>query len=294
MKIVRISDGLGNQMFQYAFARKLRLISKEPVYLDNRFINNEDKFAVGEFQNLKGKLGYRKYGLDCFKITLSVTDEQILWKWNYLKRDNVWNKLIYSLARVDFWIWRFWEEDTNVLKKRFDIQKLRGHVYYQGYFFDLKYFDEIKPILQKEFCLKEPIVLPRKLKDVLSYENTVSIHVRRGDFLKLNRNISQSDYYSKAIKRMEERIEKPTYIIFSDDIGWVKENLDIPGEKIFVSEMGFEDYQELIIMKHCKHNIIANSTFSYWAAYLNKNEQKIVICPKGWKTKIIPDEWIKI
>lgn len=259
MKIVRISDGLGNQMFQYAFARKLRLMTKEPVYLDNRFINNEDRFLMGEIQNLKGKLGYREYRLEKFRIELPVADKHILWKWNYLKKDTTRDKLIYSLAEINFWMWCFCKENENLSNKRMNLQKLRGHRYYQGYFFDLKYYDEIKPVLQKEFCLKEPLVLPRKLKEVLDNENTVSIHVRRGDFLKLNRNISQSDYYSKAIKQMEERIKKPIYIIFSDDIAWVKENLAIPGEKIFISEMGFEDYQELTIMKHCKHNIIANS-----------------------------------
>lgn len=294
MKIVRISDGLGNQMFQYAFARKLRLMAKEPVYLDNRFINNEDRFSMGEIQNVKGKLGYRKYGLHGFKIVLPVADEHILWKWNYLKKDTAWNKLIYSFAEMNFWRWCFWKEEENSSKKQMDIQNARGHRYYQGYFFDLKYYDEIRPILQREFCLKEPLVLPKKLKDVLSNENTVSIHIRRGDFLRLNRNISQSDYYAKAIELIEEKLEKPVYMVFSDDIDWVKRNLHIPGENIYVSEMGFEDYQELTIMKHCKHNIIANSTFSYWAAYLNKNEQKIVICPKRWKTKIIPNEWIKI
>jgi hypothetical protein len=74
----------------------------------------------------------------------------------------------------------------------------------------------------------------------------------------------------------------------------VENNLKIDGNVIFVSTLGFKDYEEIMIMKHCKHNIIANSTYSYWGAYLNSNPHKIVVCPRFWGAEIIPDEWIKI
>lgn len=125
-------------------------------------------------------------------------------------------------------------------------------------------------------------------------ENTVSIHVRRGDFVKLFWDISKSDYYARALQRIKALIKDPIYMIFSDDIMWVKENMPIDGRKLYISEMGFKDYEELMIMKHCKHHIMANSTFSYWAAYLNRNPDKVVICPKHWKNSAIPQEWILI
>lgn len=294
MNIVRISDGLGNQMFQYAFARKLQIMTGKKVCLDIRFINNEDMFSVGANQNVKGKLGYRTYGLEHFKIRLSRTDEHTLSKWNYLKQNNIYNKFVFCLAKEKRWFWNWVNEEVNFPKDMDELVRLKCPAYFQGYFFDLKYFDDIKPVLQREFCLKQPIRLSAELQRIMKKENTVSVHIRRGDFLKLNRDISQSNYYIKAIDLINNQVFKPFYLVFSDDIEWVKNNVKFQGEVVYVSDMGYEDYEEICIMKHCKHNIIANSTFSYWAAYLNANPDKIVICPKRWKTAIIPKTWISL
>ena len=293
MNIIRISDGLGNQMFQYAFARKISIISGKKVYLDTRFINNEDLAKNRDKVHFRDKLGHREYGLLHFKINLPVADENVTLQWKYLQQSNFADVIFYNLSLINKWIWQYQNEDLN-FNGEMSKFRLIFPAYYQGYFFDLKYYDDIKRILRHEFSLKEKIRLPRRLRIIMNNKNVVSIHIRRGDFLKLNRDISSSEYYTKAIKFMEANIEKPIYLIFSDDIDWVKNNMDIPGEKVFVSSMGFKDYEELTIMKHCQHNIIANSTFSYWAAYLNSNEDKIVVCPKCWKSKIIPSAWIKL
>lgn len=166
--------------------------------------------------------------------------------------------------------------------------------YYYGYFFELEFYDDIRNILQKEFQLKKPVCLPTELYKVLRNDITVGIHIRRGDFIRLSRDISLKEYYPKALKKMGEYIKNPVYLVFSDDIKWVKEHIKIDARKIYVSEMNFSDFQELTIMRYCKHNIIANSTFSYWAAYLNNNPEKIVICPRRWKKGIIPKEWISV
>lgn len=293
MNIVRISDGLGNQMFQYAFARKISILTGKKVYLDTRFINNEDEIQMGKKVYVTKKLGHRQYGLSHFKIVLQPADEKILLHWRYLQQTDYVKKILYSLSIMNKWVWQYQKEDLNFKKELSEI-RLMFPTYYQGYFFDLKYYDDIKEILQNEFSLKDKIKLPNNLRTLLNSRNTISLHVRRGDFLKLNRDISRSGYYGRAIKYMENRIDKPVYLIFSDDIDWVRENVDIQGERIYVSDMGFKDYEELIIMKHCRHNIIANSTFSYWAAYLNLNVDKITICPKYWKSNIIPEKWIKL
>lgn len=293
MNIVKISDGLGNQMFQYAFARKINIITGRKVYLDTRFINNEDLFALGQNVIFKGKLATREYGLSHFKTVLPIADDKKLFGWKYLQQTGYLQKAVYDLANRDKWIWQYKREDSNfsgeITRAGFVLP-----TYYQGYFFDLKYYDDIKEILQREFSPKEKIKMPQRIRDILFNRETVSIHIRRGDFLKVNRDISGSSYYEKAIHTIESKIVEPVYFIFSDDIEWVRENMNIPGEKIYISEMGFRDYEELTIMKHCKHNIIANSTFSYWAAYLNSNEDKIIICPKRWKTNTIPSTWICI
>jgi hypothetical protein len=120
------------------------------------------------------------------------------------------------------------------------------------------------------------------------------VHIRRGDFLRVNRDISEKGYYKKALEYITDKVSNPTYLVFSDDIEWVKDNMHFEEKTIYVSDMGFRDYEELMIMKHCRHNIIANSTFSYWAGYLNNNPGKIVVCPKGWKTETIPEDWVRM
>lgn len=289
MNIVKISDGLGNQMFQYAFARKLEMVTGKKVKLDIRFINNEDSTKRKEASCLSKKNSYRKYGLDNFKILLEEAEERDLKKWEYLINDAPLSHILYLLEKLNAWPWKYCDEDLTELK----MDNLFP-TYYKGYFFNLKYYDDIKSILQREFSVKDKIKLPSFLNDIIKNEVTISVHVRRGDFTKLNRDISHKDYYPKAIEYINTKVQNPSYLIFSDDIEWVKDNLDICGKRIYVSDLMFQDYEELTIMKHCKHNIIANSTFSYWAAYLNTNPDKIVVCPKRWKTNIIPKEWIKL
>lgn len=294
INIVRISDGLGNQMFQYAFARKLQLMSRNKVYLDTRFINHKDILKRDVKDHFHEKCDYRKYGLHNFKIILPEANESILKKWGFLEKQNDFQKLICNLSQRHLWIRWYNDENQKEQQDLFDLTDCRWPVYFQGYFFNIQYFDDIRHILQKEFCAKVKIEIPFKLYQILKIDNTIGIHVRKGDFTKLSRDISQTEYYLKAMRSLEERVKNPTYLIFSDDIGWVKENIEIHGKKVYISKMGFSDYEELMIMKHCKYFIIANSTFSYWAAYLNNNPEKIVICPKRWKQDIIPKEWIRI
>lgn len=293
--IVKITDGLGNQMFQYAFALRLHIVSGRKVYLDTRFINHEDKSAKERGDWFYQNCDRRKYGLEHFRITLPKANENILKKWKFVNQRNNMEKFVYDLSQNNLWFWRVKDEDRVGLGNTLSL--LKNHIcptYFQGYYFDLRYFDEIRPFLQKEFCLKKPILLTSHLRKILEGNNTVGIHIRRGDFTRVSRDISQKNYYPKAIAAMKEYVEDPVYLVFSDDIEWVKKNLEITGKKIYVSGMVDSDYEEFAIMKHCKHHIIANSTFSYWAAYLNSNPYKVVVCPKRWKTSIIPKEWINM
>lgn len=289
MDVVKISDGLGNQMFQYAFARKLQMNTGVRVFLDTRFINNEDVIIRNEDDYRIRKNDFRKYKLDKLQIELPCAGPNILRHWNYLSEVGAVQQGIYTLSKMGLWPWHYCDENLT------DIQMTSYFpTYYKGYFFHLKYYDDIRKILQREFAPKKKIGIPLALKKALKSGNTVGIHIRRGDFLRLNRDISQKGYYSNALNIVSKKIGQCIYLVFSDDIEWVKKNIKIDGEVIYVSDMEFQDYEELTIMKHCKHNIIANSTFSYWAAYLNENQNKVVICPKHWKTDIIPKDWISI
>lgn len=291
MNVVRISDGLGNQMFQYAFAKKLQMLTGEKVYLDIRYINNEDIYLHNE-DWFHAKCDRREFGLDNFRITLPIADESKLLRWKFIAQRNVLEQVLYKLSQKYLVPWQYRDEDIKkiVFRKKDKIYS----TYYRGYFFKLSYYDDIRKTLQKEFQLRTPVCLPSELFKIMRSDVTVGLHIRRGDFTRLSRDISGKEYYPKALKRMEEYIKDPVYLVFSDDIEWVKENIEIDARKFYISEMNFSDSQEFTIMRYCKHNIIANSTFSYWAAYLNSNPQKIVICPKRWKTDIIPKGWMSI
>ena len=295
MNVVRMFNGLGNQMYQYAFARKLQIITGRTVYLDTRFINNEDNLLCNKKsdkkQRRREKYDLRSYKLDKLQIKLPTANSDILKHWQYLSRTGSLSKTIFEMAQKRLWPYLYYNEYTSVIPI--------GSVwptYYLGNFINLKYYDDIKTILQKEFVLKEKLRLPPELKDILINENTVSVHIRRGDYIRINQDIShKAFYYPDALKLMEQKVGRPLiWLVFSDDIEWVKYNLFIEGKVVYVSDMGFQDYEELMIMKHCKHNIIANSTFSSWGAYLNANPDKIVIYPKIWRVNGMPDNWIGI
>ena len=289
MDVVKIFDGLGNQMFQYAFARKLQINKGREVYLDTRFINNEDGIVHNENLNSRSKFDLRSYELDKFKIKLPVADNDILKHWQYLSKSGSFSHEVYKLAKIGLWPYKY----SNERFTKICMDSILP-TYYRGHFFKLSYYDDIKTILQKEFVLKEKIRLPAALKKILNNDNTVSIHVRRGDYVKLHKEISNKVYYPKALELMAQKVDKPTWLFFSDDIEWVKKYFKTDGKTVYVSDMGFQDYEELMIMKHCKHHIITNSTFSYWGAYLNPNPDKVIVCPKIWQADVIPEEWIRL
>ncbi|MEI6528810.1 MAG: alpha-1,2-fucosyltransferase [Candidatus Falkowbacteria bacterium] len=140
----------------------------------------------------------------------------------------------------------------------------------------------------------------------ISTTNSVSLHIRRGDYVsdpntKAAHYTYGMEYYSSAIKLIDSKLDNPVYFIFSDDIAWVKENLKISSSVIFVSAPSTHDYEELMLMSKCKNNIIANSSFSFWGAWLNQNSNKIVIAPKRWNNvyeseykELLPHSWLKI
>ncbi|MBC7981871.1 alpha-1,2-fucosyltransferase, partial [Candidatus Parcubacteria bacterium] len=177
-------------------------------------------------------------------------------------------------------------------------QKVTGN---HGNYHREKYFIEVKDQVLKQFTLKNP--LSQTAQDVLKNidTNSVSIHIRRGDYVNNNHHGScDLGYYYKALHHIKSKISSPHFFIFSDDIQWAKDNMQI-GEATFVSNGDIPEVEELILMSMCSHNIIANSTFSWWAAYLNQNLHKIVIAPKQWTRKetsdtleILPKTWIQL
>ena len=190
------------------------------------------------------------------------------------------------------------EYSKNKLKK-FD------NIYLSGYWQGEKYLENTNYNINNYFkfnCANKLTKISEKIKNT----NSVSIHFRRGDYvnnIKTNtfHGLCGFNYYNNGIKFISKNISNPIYFVFSDDINWVKQNFKLNYPTIYIEDN--KDYEDMYLMSLCRHNIIANSTFSWWGAWLNKNPDKIVIAPQKWfadkvknknTNKIIPKEWIRI
>ncbi len=167
-----------------------------------------------------------------------------------------------------------------------------------GYWHNQKYFKSFYSQLIKEFeFISKPDIPNEELIKYIKEENSISIHIRRGDYANLD-NILPINYYHNAIDYIKKKVKNPKFIYFSDEPNWVKENLTINNSDIIVDfNDSSEGYNDMRLMSLCKHNIIANSTLSWWGAWINQNPDKIVIAPKSYDNKtndFCPIDWIKI
>lgn len=187
------------------------------------------------------------------------------------------------------------------------IASLNDNCYLEGYWQSERYFKEFSNIIRADFEFKAPISASNnELAVQIVNTNAVSMHIRRGDYISNKKNTSiysvcSLDYYRLAIATVTEKVTNPVFYIFSDDIPWVKSNLTIKAHNVFVDHnKGAESYNDMRLMSLCQHNIIANSSFSWWGAWLNKNPEKIVIAPNKWFSNntndadLIPENWIRL
>jgi hypothetical protein len=299
MIIVQLKGGLGNQMFQYALARKLSLQFRVPFKLD---VSN---LRPG-LTNFLGVTTLRKYALGDFDIHAGFArnkDLPFLSKFPSTRYNNFLNKLVSTFQPRGRQVVRETSFSFDQNYKR--IRSAGADIYLDGFWISEKYFKDITPVIRKDFSLKKKMsVTAVGLANQISHSNSVSIHVRRRDYVtnpntKQYHGVCDLNYYRKAIRRMTKHVSAPYFFIFSDDINWAKQNLRIEYPTVFVDHFG-SDTEELILMSLCKHNIIANSSFSWWGAWLNKNPNKIVIAPKKWfrakidDSDIVPIGWIRI
>ena len=280
MIIVKIKGGLGNQLFQYALGRAVALHHKLPLKLD-----------LTIFKTYK----LHRYLLDQFAIQADIaTENEII---NLKGRKNV----LFSALRKAGLIKRksYFKEkrssyfDASVFKNNF--------VYLDGYWQNELYFLDIRELLLRELS---PISSMSDLGcDYLKFikkSNSVSVHVRRGNYLNTkNINVLDVDYYMKAAEYVRKNVEKPTFYVFSDDLEWCKNSLGFLDDCIYVDRTQ-TDIDDLKLMSFCQHNIIANSSFSWWGAWLNQNPNNTVIAPKGWllndpdSSNVILSDWVKL
>ena len=293
MIVVKLMGGLGNQLFQFAAAKNLAIKNKVQLAVD-----------VSEYSDKQVKENYtqRSFDLALFNIDAVVLKPgafDFFFDVPKNELDKLWNKLKKRWSGYTF----YWDYNLVFQPHFFDN---KDNTYLDGYFQSEKYFKEIRTLLLKEFTSN--ISVDRYLIDQIQRGESVAIHFRRGDYEKSsqttrNHGTCSIDYYKKAIEKAGLLINKPEFFIFSDNIPWVKEQLsDLPFTFYFVEHKGERAHiYDFEVMRRCKHQIIANSTFSWWAAWLNENKDKMVIAPEKWMndtavdTKdITPDSWIKL
>lgn len=300
MKIVNITGGLGNQMFQYAFAVALQEKWREEVKVDkhhyhyifsktfhgNNFYHNG--FEIDKvFPN--AKLGIAS-PLDIMKVSYYMPNfklSRIIRKLMPVRK----GEYIQPAAKA-------YEYDDQILN--IDAS------YYEGYWMAYKYFEDCRSKIQETYVFPEFTTEENKrFADALRKDSSVTIHVRRGDYVKLGAfaNICTLDYYRKAIAIARQHIELPEFFVFSNDQDWCMVNLkDAFGDATvhFVNNnRGNESYRDMQLMSLARCNLMANSSFSWWGAFLNAREDQIVIAPHKWMndrdcSSLYSDKWIKI
>ncbi len=289
MIIVRLSGGLGNQMFQYALGRRLASDRKVPLGLDLRWFEKHPE---------------RPYRLDAFQIQADIlgsreVDRLTSGGKNFFIRE--WRKLqhffpyyqrtIVKQEKIGF--------DANILN-------VPSTAYLDGYWQSELYFTPIENLIRQQFQLKDPRLVNMEIANEISNSNSVSIHVRRGDYAtnqKINKShgLCPKEYYFKAAEYMSNKLCNSRFFVFSDDILWAKENLSSIKSITFVSSDEMNDLQEFSLMRFCHNHIISNSTFGWWGAWLSDYGDKIVIAPQNWFGSpeikyfdLVPRNWLRM
>ncbi|MBO5631698.1 MAG: alpha-1,2-fucosyltransferase [Aeriscardovia sp.] len=292
MRIVNFKGGLGNQMFQYAFLLSLKEKYKEELILMDTSAYKIEKMHNGFELTRRFEIPER----EASEEELKPFRTHISKGWLYRCR----LKTIGPSNGV------FLEKDFSTFCPNL---KERDFVYYDGYWQCHMYFDEIADRVKETYRFSDELDNRNKsvLNDINSSRNSVGIHVRRGDYLQtpLYKGICDVDYYVKAIDVVREKLMVTSLkvFIFSNDINWCFANLS---SALYNADIHFVDfnkgedsYKDMILMSSCHHNIIANSSFSWWSAYLNCNKDNIVVAPQRWinhemQYKIQLDNWIII
>lgn len=266
---INITGGLGNQLFQYACARQLQKRYNDKIIL-NPYEMNTDVNA-------------RDFVLDKFHLNSRVEINNNKMPW-YVHRRSIVGKLlrkvfpqIYFMIAKKFGAY-VWYQDTY-----YPIDHTApATIYLGGYWQSPKYFEGVIDEVKHEINLIESYSGQNmELINKIECSNSVCVHIRRGDYVNTDYDVCTLNYYKKAMEEMKNLLEKPVFFVFSDDLSWCKKNLTVVSSIIFVDNQN-PDYVDLSIMKKCKHYIISNSSFSWWAQFLGINEEKIVIAPSKW------------
>lgn len=278
VKLVIIRGGLGNQMFGYSFHLSLM---------------NKYKCSLIEINPVH-----------CFSVHGGYELPQIFTNIKPIKSFKYYRRIekLYSEYSTKYFFKIITEEGPGNYYPEL-VNNNHPFLVYDGFWQSEKYFQKIANDIRHRFNFDESKlnIETRRLAKIIEKENSVSIHIRRGDYIGAYEfdKICEQSYYEKAIKIIETSVSKPTYFIFTDDKEWVTKNFFIRNYSLIDWNISSENWQDMYLMTKCKHNIIANSSFSWWGAWLNNNKERIVISPAKWfntlgANDIAPETWIRI
>lgn len=288
--IIRIQGGLGNQLYQYAFGRSLSLHSGRPILLETRNISRDSS---------------RKYELSAFNIKEEFPGLFTKWcvRWAASESSGNLFRTLFPPAR-NYKIIK--DKETGFDPSIFNLEN--GTLIFEGYWQSFKYFTSCQEIIKNELTFKtRPSSINAQWLETIKSSESVAVHVRRGDYVtnpkcKDLHGICTLDYYKKAADYLTRHVDDPCFYIITDDPEWARNELTLPvATKVIDHNLGKTDNEDFRLMTYCKHFIIANSSFSWWGAWLAFNPEKIVIAPKKW-FKIdnfppedrIPEDWVRL
>lgn len=285
MIIVQLTGGMGNQLFQYAAGKSLALFKHTVVKFDTSFFDTQKS---------------RSLDLKYFDLDLNIASQEEIQR---LQQQKLIAKIFQKMGPPHTrkaYREPFFHFDANFFSTNND-------VYLKGNWQSEKYFKPFEKQVRNNLLIKQEYTshLENPGKE-LGASSSVSVHIRRGDYLQQKtldyHGILSKEYYNEAIQKIAKKVPGARFYFFSDDIEWVKENLQLDHPCEFISgKTSHSAIEDFYLMQNCRHHIIANSSFSWWAAWLNKNAEKIVVAPKQWFKQgpkdtydLLPEEWIKI
>ncbi|MBI3793935.1 MAG: alpha-1,2-fucosyltransferase [Nitrospinae bacterium] len=283
MIISHLLGGLGNQMFQYSAGRALSLSHREQLKLD-----------VSAYSGYRLHQGFELHRVfDCPAGIATGSDMRKVLGWRPA------NRLRKILSRAGL---AKSGRDGRVVEPHPQywpgLKDAPDNCYIVGYWLSEKYFADVADVIRGDFTFKPPMSGQNAgLADKIVGSTSVSLHIRRGDYAtnpetNAAHGLCSLDYYRSAVRYVSEKIERPVFLVFSDDIEWSRRSLAIEFPCQFIDHNnGAESFNDMRLMSLCKHNIIANSTFSWWGAWLNPNPEKIVVAPRAWLAdkSLVPD-----
>ena len=287
MITVKLQGGMGNQLFQYAMAKAMASAKNTSFELDLEFLLDRTPNKGLEFV-------FRDYDLDLFNVNPLFSPKNAEQKFE----EKGWLAQVFSGFKKQI-VYRepFFHYDAKVFQQT-------GDVYLDGYWQSFRYFTAIEDELRKDFSFKKSVEdTSLSLFEKIKSTDSICINVRRADFVNNNyHGTCDMNYFNQAIDYVTTRVANPHLFVFSDDPEWCKVNFKsiLPIDIIGHEHKGYKFGNYLQLMSTCKHFIIPNSTFGWWAVWLSNTKGNIVVAPQKWfadttinTTDLIPEHWIR-